>query len=252
MGERTTYVPGTFCWTDLVTSDPDAAGSFYADVLGWELEDIAGTDVALARIGGRAVASIGPLPNAEAPSHFNCYVSVDSAAATADRALELGGEVVRDAHDVGAMGRLAVLADPAGAALSVWEPGQMAGAEVVNVPGSLTWNDLATTDIDGAEAFYGALFGWSFEGASDDPPYNVIHAPGGRPNGGMMAAAEGQAPLWVAYFAVADIAAAVAAAEQAGGAVITGPTDAPAGTVAVLTDPQGAGFCLFAAGAFDD
>lgn len=252
MGERTSYPPGTFCWTDLVTSDPDAAGAFYADVLGWQLEEIPRAGFALARVGGRAVASIGPLPDPSQSPRFNCYVSVASVDATAARARELGGEVLLEPGDVGAMGRLAVLADPAGAALSLWQPGELAGAEVVNVPGALTWNDLATTDIDAAEAFYGGLFGWTFEAASDDPPYNVIHSPDGRRNGGMMAAADGQPPVWVPYFATDDIVAVCARAEEEGAAVVNGPADVPAGTFAVLQDPQRAAFCLFASSSFDE
>jgi uncharacterized protein len=252
MGERTTYPPGTFCWTDLVTSDPDAASSFYADVLGWELEPIPGTEVALARVGGHAVASIAALPDPASRPGFNCYVSVESADATAARARELGGDVALEAGDVGAFGRLARITDPEGALLSLWQPGEMEGAGVVNVPGALTWNDLATNDIDDAESFYGQLFGWTFEAASDDPPYNVIHTEQGGANGGMMAVADDQTPIWVAYFATDDVAATAARAEEAGAAVINGPTDVPAGTFVVLQDPQGAVFCLFASATFDD
>ena len=252
MGERTSHPPGTFCWTDLVTSDPGAAKAFYGQVLGWQFEDLPTTGSAIARVDGGAVAAIGPLPDAAGGPHFNCYVSVESADEALARARELGGEVVLEAGDVGPMGRMGVIADPEGALLAVWQPGEHPGAGVVNVPGALTWNDLTTNDMDDAERFYGSLFGWTFEAGRDDPPYNVIHTASGRPNGGVVAAAEGQPPMWLAYFATADVAAAAARAEAAGAAVISGPTDVPAGTFAVLRDPQGAVFCLFGSSEFAD
>ena len=146
---------------------------------------------------------------------------------------------------------MAVLADAQGASFCVWQPGEHIGAGVVNVPGALTWNDLVTSDIDDAERFYGALFGWTLEAASEDPPYEVIHLDDGRPNGGMLVAEEGQPPAWLAYFASDDVVATAARAEAAGAAVVNGPTDVPAGTFVVLRDPQGAVFCLFG-GDFED
>lgn len=252
MGERTSHPAGSFCWADLVTEDPAAARAFYGQVLGWQFEDLPGTEYTVALVGGRAAAAIGPNHQPGAPPHFNCYVSVDDADATAARAAELGATVLLEPGDVGASGRLAVLADPQGAAFSLWQPGEHPGARVVNEPGALTWNDLATTDVDEAERFYGELFGWTLEAASDDPPYEVIHLADGRNNGGMVLAAEGQPPVWVAYFAVADVAATVARAQEGGGAVIAGPDDVPAGTFAVLCDPQGAVFSVFSGTVFDD
>jgi predicted enzyme related to lactoylglutathione lyase len=252
MGERTSHPPGSFCWVDLAAADPEAAKAFYGEVLGWQFEDLPGTAHALAGVGGRAVAAVGPLPDPSVTPHFNCFVSVESAEAAAERAAELGGSVLLAPGDVGPAGRMAILADPQGAAFCVWQPGDHVGAGVVNVPGALTWNDLVTTDIDDAERFYGALFGWTLEAASEDPPYEVIHLPSGRPNGGMLVAEEGQPPAWLAYFASEDVVATAARAEAAGAAVVNGPTDVPAGTFVVLRDPQGAVFCLFGGGAFED
>ncbi len=252
MGERTTYPPGSFCWADLVTEDPEAAKAFYGQVLGWTFEDLSGTDYALALVEGRPAAAIGPSHQPGVAPHFNCYVGVQDADATAARARELGGEVLLEPGDVGTSGRLAVIADPQGASFSLWQPGEHPGAGVVNVPGAMTWNDLLTSDMDDAERFYGELFGWTFEAAAEDPPYNVIHLPDGRRNGGMVAAAEDQQPAWVAYFATDDVAIAAARAEAADAAVLNGPADVPAGTFVVLRDPQGAIFCLFGGGDLED
>ncbi|MGZ4270579.1 MAG: VOC family protein [Solirubrobacteraceae bacterium] len=252
MGERTSHPPGSFCWVDLETGDREAAQAFYGEVLGWEFEDLPGAAHAMAHVGGRPVAAVGPLADASEPARFNCYVSVASADDAAARARALGGQVLLAPGDVGPAGRMAILADPQGARFSVWQPGRHVGAGIVNVPGALTWNDLVTTDIDDAERFYGALFGWTLEAASEDPPYEVIHLEAGRANGGMLAAEEGQPPAWLAYFATDDVAAGAARAEGAGAAVINGPAEVPAGGFVVLRDPQGAVFCLFGGGAFED
>jgi predicted enzyme related to lactoylglutathione lyase len=246
MGARTSHPPGSFCWVSLATDEEEAARAFYGEVLGWEFEG------PLASVRGRPVAAIRPPGEAGEPPRFHCYVSVESADATADRARDLGAEVLLAPGDVGPAGRMAVLADPQGAVFSVWQPGEHVGAGVVNEPGAMTWNDLVTTDIDDAERFYGALFGWALRAASVDPPYEVIHLESGRRNGGMLAAEEGQPPAWLAYFATADVVATAARAESAGAAVVTGPTDVPAGTMVVLRDPQGAVFCLFGGGDFED
>lgn len=252
MGERTSHPPGGFCWVDLTTGDREAALAFYGEVLGWEFEDLPGTAHAIASVGGRAVAAIGPAPDPSAPARFLCHVSVESADAAAGRAADLGAEVVLAPGDVGPAGRMAILADPQGAVFCVWQPGDHIGAGVVNVPGAMTWNDLVTTDIDDAERFYGGLFGWTLKAASEDPPYEVVHLAGGRANGGMLLAEEGQPPAWLAYFATDDVVATAARAEAAGAAVVNGPTDVPAGIMVVLRDPQGAVFCLFGGGEFAD
>src|SRR4029450_3797648 len=97
MGERTSYPPGTFSWVDLQTSDQDAAKSFYSDLLGWEYEDVPigdGASYSMAKLQGHSVAAIGPLQGEEMPSHWNCYVTVESAGAASNPAAEVGGSVI--------------------------------------------------------------------------------------------------------------------------------------------------------------
>lgn len=62
--------------------------------------------------------------------------------------------------------------------------------------------------------------------------------------GGMMGAPSGSPSHWLAYFAVADADAAVAAASVGGGTVLSGPDDTPFGRMAFLTDPDGAVFAI--------
>ena len=117
MGERTSYTPGTFSWAELATSDAEDAKRFYSALFGWEYDDNPiGDDLvySMARREGRNVAA---LYQSDQPPHWNCYVTVESADDAARRAADAGGRVLQEPFDVMDVGRMAVVADPAGAAL---------------------------------------------------------------------------------------------------------------------------------------
>jgi uncharacterized protein len=255
MGERTSYPPGTFSWSDLQTDDLDRAKSFYGDLLGWSYADIPIGDDAvysMAQVSGHNVAGLGERQDESMPPHWNCYVTVEDADASAARAAELGATSLAEPFDVFDAGRMAVFADPQGAALSVWQAKDNIGAGLVNVPGALTWNDLMSPDVAASSDFYRALFGWEITeiDGSDGQYWSITN--NGRLNGGIMPAPEGGRPAWNLYFAVEDADAAVARAGELGGSSIMGPMDVPNGTrFAVLSDPSGAVFSV-AAGPLDD
>jgi uncharacterized protein len=255
MGERTSHPAGTFSWSDLQTDDLDGAKSFYAELLDWSYEDIPigdGAVYSMAKVDGKSVAGLGERQSEEIPPHWNVYVTVDDADAVAARAGELGANVIAPPFDVFEAGRMSAFADPQGAILSIWQPRQSIGAELVNAVGALTWNDLMSPDIPAAAEFYRALFGWEvneIEGA-EGQYWSILN--NGRMNGGIMPTPEGGHPVWNLYFAVEDVDAAVAKAGELGGKTIAGPMDVPNGTrFAVVSDPSGAVFSL-AAGPMDD
>ena len=142
---------------------------------------------------------------------------------------------------------MTVAMDPAGAVFGVWQAAGTIGAEIYNEPGGLTWADARLTEPDAARAFYTAVFGYTYENLEGAPgDYTMFHL-GGDPLGGMggMMGAPADTPShWVAYFAVADADAAVAAATGAGGALLGEPRETPFGRMAFLTDPDGAVFAL--------
>ncbi len=247
MGERTSYTPGTFCWVDLVVDDPEAARAFYTELFGWQYEDSPageGAGYAIAQLDGRPVAAILPLTDPSMPPHWNCYVSVEDADASAARAEALGAMVVLPAGDVGDSGRLAVIQDPQGAMLSLWQPGRHFGAGLVNVPGALTWNDLLTPDVEASAAFYRELFGWEVTGiAGAEGRYWSVDN-GGVKNGGLMPMPPGGHPAWNLYFAVADTEATMARAGELGGQVVMGPMEVPGGRFAIIRDPHDAVFSV--------
>jgi uncharacterized protein len=269
MPERDGYIPGVPCWADTSQPDPQAGADFYGGLFGWELEDVmppeAGAHYFMARINGKDVAAVGSIPEG-APQMpvWNSYVWVDSADDTAAKVREAGGTVLSEPFDVFDSGRMAVFADPQGATFSVWEPRAHLGSRVVNEHGTVNFNDLATTDIAGAKAFYGAVFGWGLlemgggAGVWTLPGYGDHLEelnPGTRERFGEMGApggfidavasvrpAEGDVSAWGIVWGVDDADAIAAKAEELGGTVVTPPHDEPWVRSTVLTDPQGATF----------
>jgi uncharacterized protein len=249
MGKRESYEPGTFCWVDLTTTDAEGAKAFYGDLLGWEFRDdeIPGGVYTMRNGRGDVVGAIDQ--HDEHPAHWNNYVSVTSADETVARAKQLGAGIIEEPFDLAGFGRLAVLADPGGAMLCVWEPRAHIGAGRVNDVGCMTWNELQTRDPEAAGDFYGGLFGWEIEPIEEDGRlvYTTIKNAGNQ-NGGFMPMTEqhGDAPsFWLPYFTVSSRDAAIEKARGFGGTLLAGPLDLPAGKIAILADPQGAAFAVF-------
>ena len=252
MGERTRYVPGTFCWAGLATSDPAAATAFYTRLFGWEAEALpageAGT-YTIVRHAGRDVAILyrqtARARAAGAPPHWTSYISVEDADAAAARAGELGGAAVfREPFDVPGA-RVAAISDPAGAVVSLWQPRPRIGATLVNDVGALCWNELATADPERAKTFFGELFGWQYQ-ARDSGSATITNA--GRRNGSIRAQTgqeRGTAPAWLPFFTVESTADAARHAEQTAGHRLGPATEIRNGRFAVIADPQGATFAVF-------
>jgi uncharacterized protein len=254
MGERTEYTPGTFCWADLATTDQEGAKAFYGGLFGWEADDSPvgdGAYYSMMHLDGKRVAAIAPQPTAQreagVPPLWQSYISVDSADATAERAKELGGDVHAGPFDVMEVGRMAVIRDPQGAFFMVWQPRSHIGAQLVNAPGALVWNELGSPDLDASSAFYSGLFGWKiapFQGSGE--PYLSIKN-GEANNGGIRPLAPpGTPPNWLVYFGVEDIDDAIPRLQELGGGTLAGPIDIQMATIAIVQDPQGAVFALYA------
>src|SRR5436190_18851581 len=240
------YTPGTPSWVDLGSPDVDASISFYGGLFGWSASDPL-PDAGGYRFfeqDGKMVGGLGPLMQEGQPPAWLNYVTVADADGTVAKARAAGATVHVEPMDVMDVGRMAIVADPTGAALGLWQPGRHAGAEIVNEPVSLAWNELNTRDTDAAKPFYAAIFGWDADTAQiGDMEYTTWQLDG-KPVGGMAAMSDqvpAQVPAhWLAYFAVTDTDATVENAKAAGGNVMAGQMDVPAGRVAVLTAPRGA------------
>src|SRR3954471_15206312 len=160
MAERDGYIPGVPCWIDTSQPNPEAAVDFYSGLFGWAFENVMPPDSPgkyfSAKLDGGSVAAVGSIPEgAPAVAMWNTYIWVDDADETASKVREAGGSVVMEPFDIMDAGRMAVFADPEGAVFCVWKAKQHRGAQVVNDPGSLNFNGVATRDPEGAKAFYG-------------------------------------------------------------------------------------------------
>ena len=256
MGERTSYPPGTFSWTDLATSDAPAAKTFYSAVFGWDYEDLPmgdGEVYSMALRDGRTVAALSGTQ--DQPPHWNCYVTVGSADDATAQAAEHGANVMVEPFQVMDVGRMSVIADPTGAALCLWEEQGNIGAALVNTPGAMTWNDLITPDADAAAEFYGRLFGWTTKETPGAGGYRTI-INGERENGGMMpldpaTMGPDTPPNWMPYFGHEDVERLAGEIDGLGGRLLTGPMPMWQGAIAVFGDPQGAVFAVWT-GVYDD
>jgi uncharacterized protein len=258
MGERTSHDPGTFSYVELATSDSAGAKDFYRGLFGWATEDVPiseGMTYTMLKLGGKTVGALYQSEQAPHPAWLS-YVTVEDVDAAASRAKELSANVITEPFDVMEAGRMAVLQDPSGAVFAIWQAKEAIGAEVVNVPGSLTMNQLNTTDTGAAERFYTELFGWRAEqvAAGEQAFWSLYN--GDRLNGAMMALPDQQAKAgvpshWLVYFTSSDLDASVARIGELGGEVVVPPMPIPAGRFAIARDPQGAVFALFE-GEIDD
>lgn len=252
---------GLIGWVDLTTNDVDAAKAFYGQLFGWEGTDIPtpmGPTYTIMRKDGLMAAGVGPLPPdlvaAGVPSTWTSYVIVDDLDAVLALVAPAGGRVVMPAMDVMTEGRMAQVADPTGAVIGLWQPRDHGGAEVFNVPGTLTWNELQTRDLAGATAFYATVFGWRWAEMGAGSGYLVGHldAKDGddTSNCGAMTTppmVPAEAPnCWMVYFAVADCDAAVARAVELGATVFLPAMQMGPGRFAGLLDPSGAAFLVSA------
>lgn len=244
MAERTSYAPGTPSWVDLGSPDPQGAAAFYGALFGWDAEMDPRPEAGgygIFTLGGKHVAGLGPQQNPNLPPFWSVYITVADADASAAKAADAGGTVVMGPMDVFDAGRMAVIQDPVGSFISIWQPNEMIGSQVVNEPGTFTWNDLGTTDLAKAGEFYESVFGWGVD-ANISGPGATIWTLDGNQVCGAHRAAEGEYPAWSVMFLVEDVDKSAAQASEMGGSVIAPPNDMGFGRGAVLADPQGAVF----------
>jgi uncharacterized protein len=250
MSERDGYQPGVPCWVDILAPDPGATMSFYGGLLGWEFDGPGPGEYFVAKKRGRDVAGVGPQPPGVRTA-WNTYISVANAEQAAERVARVGGTVVADPFDALPAGRLAVIADPSGAVVGVWEPVERQGAQLVNEPSAWAMSILQSTDPDACEAFYRQVFGWESE--EFVPGVKLFRLPGcvaGEPGQPVprdvvaaMAHADGES-YWNVDFWVDDADAVADEAAGLGGSVVVPPSDAAGMRQAVLADPDGAAFSV--------
>ena len=235
-----------------MTKDPDAATAFYKELFGWTTKDQDmgnGITYRMISSGDDGLGGIMALgsEHADVPSHWSSYISVEDVDKTCEKAKELGGTIMREPFDIPQTGRTAVIQDPTGAHFLPFSPIESYDMPDVR-PGLMGWNELMSSDIEKANAFYTALIGWDL-GSSDmgDQGTYYMYNRGEAPAAGaVQMSPEMQAPMsyWMPYIGVTDVEEAVARAEKLGGQVYVPPTLLEDMDVhfAVLAGPDGATF----------
>ncbi len=251
MPEITSPQVGHFCWFELGTTDQAAAKSFYSSLFGWTWNEFPmGPDslYTMFQLGGKDVGAAYTLqPEQKAqgvPPHWMTYVAVASADDAAARAASLGGKVLAPAFDVFDVGRMAIIQDPTGATISVWQAKKHFGVRVYAELNAFGWSELLTRDTAAATKFYTGLFGWgTMVSTGMGSPYTHWRVDG-KDIGGMMAITDFMGPIpphWMNYISVPNCDETVAKAASLGGKALFPPMDVPnVGRFAAIQDPQGA------------
>jgi predicted enzyme related to lactoylglutathione lyase len=245
---------GAPCWVDLFTSDPDKSCTFYEELFGWTSEsagDEYGGYINFSKNGTRVAGAMRNDGSSGQPDSWNIYLAVNDAKATVDTAQANGANVIVPAMDVGELGTMAVVTDPGGAAIGMWQPGQHKGFGIYDEPGTAGWFELHTREYPKSLDYYRKVFGWNIETASDSPElrYSVLQR-GDEQLAGVMDASSflpADSPArWDVYFKVADADATLAQINKRGGTTVQPAEDTPYGRLASATDPTGALFRLLA------
>ena len=244
---------GRFSWYELLTTDMEAARTFYADVVGWGTQDASppGNAYTFFRIGQTPVSGMMNLPEeVKRRGGSQCwigYVTVNDVDATVARVRQLGGAIYLPPTDVPGVSRVAVVTDPqiTTIALVKWltPPEEPASAE--GKLGRVGWHELLAVDRRKALPFYSTLFGWQNGGAetSAGRDYQLVSV-GGQTFGGMFTKPPmAKLPFWLFYFGVGDIDAA-AERVRVGGGKIPKVRAKRRAVIARCEDPQGAMFAL--------
>ncbi len=250
MPTRETAPTGAPCWVDVMTSDVEGARAFYGQLFGWESEEpneeLAGY-FNFTKDGVRVAGGFRTMPGAAMPDVWSVYLATDDARSTVEAVKANGGQVISDAMDVENLGTMAIVTDPGGAVIGMWQPGLHKGFGIFGQPGAPSWWELFTRDYDRALDFYQTVFGWKTQAMGDTPDFRyTIAVDGEQQFAGVMDASsflpEGVPDHWSVYFGVDDADATMAQLEALGGSIRVPAEDTPYGRMATVADPFGAQF----------
>jgi len=246
-------VLGQFLWHELLTTDPAAGAGFYSKVFGWNGQPWEGDAQytmlthANGPVGGARVIGKDPLAD-KIGLNWLTYVGVPDLSAALAAAESKGARVLHPATGLSSDGgRYAVIADPQGATIGLYEPGAgMSSGNAGPMAGPVAWHELPAEDPEAALRFYKDIVGWEVLGThemgGDVGTYHLFGIGTTQLGGAFKRARDGSStrPRWLIYVHVPGITAAVAAVLAAGGKLLNGPHQVPGGNwVAQVTDPHG-------------
>ncbi len=245
--------PSKFIWYDMITPDLKAAAAFYSPVAGWRIEDsgMPGGAYSILWAGDIMVGGLMEEKQAaQVPPKWNGYIYSPGVDDDAKRVKTLGGRICQEPADIPGIGRFAVAADPHGATFNLFKPNssETPAKVAAGTPGHIGWRELHAGDGPQAWTFYETMFGWTKDQGLDMGAMGIyqIFAAGDGAIGAMMTKTKDMPqPIWLYYFNVDGIDAAIARIEKHGGKVTMGPHEVPTKQWIVQgTDPQGAMFAL--------
>jgi uncharacterized protein len=245
------HLPGKFVWFEHVSNDIAKARAFYQPLLNWHIEAMPMGDQTYHMImnGSEGIGGFRTAPPG-VPSHWSSYLSVVDVDKSFAAATKAGAKTLMPPTDFPPVGRGATIADPTGAALSLWKSAEGDRADTEKTPiGDWFWNELWTPDAKTALAFYQTVFDYSHDTMDMGPQgsYYILKGADGKMRGGLMQSTEPKAPpMWLPYVHVADCDASAAKAKQLGAQqLVVPPTDIPdVGRFALLIDPLGAALAI--------
>ena len=174
MPTRDTAPAGAPCWVDLLTSDPERSRDFYGQLFGWtstEPQEQFGGYFNFSKNGVLVAGGMPKQPGMEMPDTWSVYLATDDAQKTLEAATAHGGQTLMPAMQVADLGTMAMIADAAGAAIGVWQPGLHKGFGVFGETGTPAWFEVYTRDYAATIAFYRDVFGWDTQSVSDTPEF---------------------------------------------------------------------------------
>ncbi len=249
---------GDFIWYELLTSDADAAQSFYGDIFGWTGRDSGQSDMDYRLLSMSSIDLGGLMQINEAMKAGGArpiwlgYIAVDDVDASVASITKAGGKAQMPAMDLPSVGRIAMMTDPQGVPFYIMRGASNEESHAFAYDkarlGHCAWNELVTADRSAAMSFYADQFGWKKDGEMDMGALGAYEFFRRRDVPGMFAGvmsmpAELPVSMWIYYFRVADIDEAVARTKARGGQIAHGPIEIPGGEFAVnAIDPQGALF----------
>lgn len=241
---------GAPCWADLWTSDVEASRHFYSELFGWTAEEPSaefGGYFTFTLPGGIPIAGgMGDMGEMRADNSWKPYLATPDAEKAARSAGDAGGTVVAPPMAVADLGIQAVVLDPTGAVVGLWEPRSFAGFAMTGEPGTPSWFELHTREPEKALSFYQSVFGLEPDRA-EGGGYTTLRDASGTDRAGVMDASSTLpatlAARWAIFWVTEDIDSSLAKVKELGGSPAE-PTESPYGRVAAATDPTGTSFNL--------
>ncbi len=264
MGVREIYEAGVFNWVELVTTEAEVAKQFYQQLFNWNFQDLPveeGRPYSMAFKNDRSVAAVfqmsDDMKDQHIPPHWQSYINVLDLEEAVQKWQTHGGIVLAPPFEVMDAGRMAVVKDPVGAALTLWQAKTHVGAGLVNEVNTFCWAELQTRDPEAAKLFYQAVLDWEYE-VEEKPPYYITGKVKGHYNCGIFDMSQVEMPAeipssWVVYFNVQSLDDSIHQVKSLGGNLLMeAPMTIEAGRFTTIADPQGAVLVLIELKIVDD